>query len=381
MQPRSAYIHVPFCSHRCGYCNFTLIAGRDDLIDAYLQALVLELQRTLVEPQPVDTLFLGGGTPTHLSTAQLERLLTSITTWLKPTRDCEFSCEANPLDCTLLHLQALRTGGVNRLSLGGQSFSDRKLRVLERDHSGDVLLATLDRAAEYFSNISLDLIFAAPEESQFEWQADIAIAARTPIQHLSTYGLTIERGSAFYGRALRSNLAELDEEQQLSMYEHAIDALTAQGWQHYEVSSFAKPDYACRHNQTYWRGAAWWAFGPGAASFLPDADGAMVRAVNHQSTTNYLKRVLGGESAIGESVTLSIEQQIRERLVFGLRQLAGLSLQELGNEFGGEIRSLFEPHLSDFVRRGFLHEQDGQVRLTRRGLFISDSLWPKLLCS
>lgn len=380
--PRSAYIHVPFCSHRCGYCNFTLVAGRDDLMSAFLEAIELEMARTLVHPREVDTLFLGGGTPTHLPPELLGRLLETLARWLRPVGQFEFSCEANPLDCDRQRLRILADAGVNRLSLGGQSFSDRKLKVLERDHSGLQLRHALAECAATFDNLSLDLIFAAPQETLREWERDLELAMQSPVHHLSTYGLTIERGSAFFGRTLRRELCELEPDLQLAMYQHTIDSLTQHHWEHYEVSSFAHAGYRCRHNQAYWLGEPWWAFGPGAASFTANDQGVMVRAVNQPSTTGYLKRVLSGDSAVKESEPLSIEERVRERLVFGLRQLGGVDLLELDQLLGQPAQPLFEPYVTEYVARGWLEwdaRELSRLRLTRDGLMISDSLWPDLL--
>lgn len=382
MIPRSAYIHVPFCNHRCGYCNFTLVSGRDDLIPAYLEALEQELSSTLGQRQIVDTIFLGGGTPSHLSGRELERLVQSVTRWLELAPGGEFSCEANPLDCTPERLGILRDYGVNRISLGGQSFDDIKLQKLERDHTGNQLTQAIEACAKRFDRVSLDLIFAAPDETLEMWQADLAWALASPIGHLSTYGLTIERGAAFYGRMLRHQLTELTTEVQLAMYEYAIEKLTAGGWEHYEVSSFALPHQRCRHNQTYWLGHAWWAFGPGAASFEHCPDGRTFRrSVNHRSTTSYLHKSQQGQALIAESDSLTLEDYIRERLVFGLRRMQGVELRELELLWGGPVRGLFEPYLSDYLQHAWLEEAAEVIRLTRKGLVISDSLWPDLLSS
>ncbi len=378
--PRSAYIHVPFCSHRCGYCNFTLISGRDDLIPAFLEALAGELAGTLGERRCVDTIFLGGGTPSHLSERDLERLLGTLSEWLELAPGGEYSCEANPLDCTPGRLSALRDHGVNRISLGGQSFNDNKLKRLERDHTGDQLTSAVEACAENFPRVSLDLIFAAPEETLAMWQADVVRAMAAPVGHLSTYGLTVERGSAFYGRTLRQELSELTPELQLSMYEHTMHALTVAGWEHYEVSNFARPNQRCRHNEAYWLGSPWWAFGPGAASFVHAKDGKSFRRdVNHRSTTTYLHKFRDGQSCVAETEQLSLEDYIRERLVFGLRRLQGVALPELDLLWGSAVRELFEPHLSRYLKLGLLEEATGAIRLTRAGLVISDSLWPDLL--
>lgn len=356
------------------------MAGRDDLIPAYLDALEGEMAAAVGPRTAVDTIFLGGGTPSHLSPQQLDRLLAIIDKHFELAEDGEFSCEANPLDCSPHRLQCLKAAGVNRISLGGQSFDDAKLKALERDHTEQQLAEALEMCASYVDNLSLDLIFAAPGESLEVWQSDVQRALASPIQHLSTYGLTIERGSAFYGRVLHDSLSELDSELQLSMYEHTLASLRAAGWDHYEVSNFARPGMRCRHNEAYWLGKLWWAFGPGAASFSISADGqSYVRAVNHRSTTTYIQRQLRGASIVAESELLTLEDYVRERLVFGLRRLDGVELDELEQIWGAPVQPLFEPYLGRYLQQGWLTLENGRLRLTPQGLVISDSLWPDLL--
>ncbi|MBX3422422.1 MAG: radical SAM family heme chaperone HemW [Pirellulaceae bacterium] len=390
--PRSVYVHVPFCRRRCGYCNFTLIAGRDDLMAAYLDCLERELRRQLHGPHPVQTLFVGGGTPTHLPAEHLCRLLELLNQWLPVQPGGEYSCEANPLDCSPQLLGLLREGGVNRLSVGGQSFSDPKLQRLERDHSGRQLIGALELAAQYFENLSLDLIFASPGESLQDWQQDLVQALQLPLTHLSTYGLTIERGAAFYGLAQRGQLSEVPTEIQLEMYLHTLDQLGDHGWQHYEVSNFCLPGFQCRHNVAYWRGQSWLAFGPGAASLLASDwaecidEHATARlevqwalSTNHRSTTQYVKRLRSGQSPIAEQEWLDRQQVLRQRLVFGLRQLAGVDLRQLAIDWGQPVEPLLEPQLSRYLEQGWLELVGNQLRLTRAGLVVSDSLWPDWL--
>ena len=368
-------------------------------MDAYLDCLEIELAGRLQTPQPMATLFLGGGTPTHLPVEQLSRLLKLLSYWLPVAAGGEYSCEGNPLDCSQDRLEGLRAAGVNRLSLGGQSFDDAKLRQLERDHTGQQLRQALRVASGYFDNLSLDLIFAAPNETLAVWRDDLARALDSPIRHLSTYGLTIERGAAFYGRMLHGQLSEVDSDAQLEMYLLAIQQLTAAGWQHYEVSNFCQPGFNCHHNRTYWQGEPWWGLGPGAASFLPSrldvsarwpsdprlapADAASpsswVRSTNHRSTTQYIRRLRSGAGAVVERDVLDLEQLVRERVVFGLRQMAGVSLAELSQQLGGSVRDLLEPYLGRYLQQGWLELSGDRLRLTRSGLVISDSLWPDLL--
>ena len=370
---RSAYVHIPFCTHRCGYCNFTVVAGRDDLVGFFLSALERELA-ALSAPRELVTLFWGGGTPTFLNESQLQQLIGLMHKWLPLSHGAEWSCEANPLDCTPGKLSMLRDAGVTRLSIGGQSFHDAKLRTLERDHTGAQLSQAIETARAFFPSISVDLIFAAPGETLEQWQSDMLRAVEHGVDHISTYGLTIEKGSAFFGRQLRGHLAAVPESVELDMYNSAIATLTAAGLEHYEVSSFAKLGYRCRHNEAYWLGEPWLAFGPGAAGY----DG-QARTVNHRSLHAYMRRIASGASPVAEREELNDEQRVRERFVFGMRRLEGVDLLELASEQVPEPERLFQPYLNRAVESGWFYRQGARIRLTHAGLVISDALWPDFL--
>src|SRR5262245_2453713 len=228
--PRSAYIHVPFCRHRCGYCNFTLIAGRDDLIESFLAALETELS-WLGEPREVDTLFVGGGTPTHLRGKQLELLLTTVLRWHPLAKGSEFSVEANPANVHSETVGILADHGVTRISLGAQSFQLEKLKLLERDHGPRDIARATDLARGRELDVSLDLIFGAPGETLPGWQDDLQRALRLSPDHVSTYGLTFEKGTSFWNRLQHGELSKIDEEVERQMYETAIDRLTAAGFE------------------------------------------------------------------------------------------------------------------------------------------------------
>ncbi|MCO6457069.1 MAG: radical SAM family heme chaperone HemW [Pirellulaceae bacterium] len=372
-EPRAVYVHVPFCRHRCGYCNFTVLAGRDDLAPAYLEAVEREMS-WLGQPRPVDTLFVGGGTPTHLEPAQLARLLDRTSHWFPPTGRYEWSVEANPGDLRAEILDTLAAAGVTRLSLGVQSFDDRKLRTLERDHRAEQVLRVLDAARPRFESLSLDLIFAVPGESLDDWQRDLRMAVAAPIDHVSCYGLTFERGTRFWGRRLRGQLAPLAEELELKMYELAIDTLESAEFEHYEVSNFARPGHRCRHNEVYWRGEPYFAVGPGAARYVGGR-----REVNHRSTTNWLQRVRAGQSPVAESEQLAPEPSARERMVLGLRMRAGVDRDDFQRRTGYELDRLLGEQLPLLVDWGLLADDGRRIRLTRRGLVVSDTIWPRLL--
>jgi oxygen-independent coproporphyrinogen-3 oxidase len=371
--PRAAYLHVPFCRHHCGYCNFTVIAGHDDLIERYLAALARELS-ALGSPQEVDTLFLGGGTPTHLPPPQLERLLGLAQEWFPLAAGAEFSVEANPGDLDHERAEILAAHGVTRVSLGAQSFDAAKLATLERDHTAESIAAAVENARGHGFSVSLDLIFAAPGETQAGWAPDVAAAIELVPDHISTYGLTIERGTTFWGRAQRGELQALGDETEAAMYELAIDQLAAAGFEHYEVSNFAQPAHRCRHNEVYWAGESYFAAGPGASRYV---DGR--RETNHRSTTAWLQLVEAGRSAVAESECLAAEDRAREGLVLGLRRRAGVHRSDFAARFGFAVDELAGEHLRSFIDRGLVEDDGERLWLSRRGLLVSDSIWPYLL--
>lgn len=372
-EPRSAYLHVPFCAHRCGYCNFTLITGRDDLVEPYLQAIERELS-WLERPREVDTLFFGGGTPTYLRPDQISRLFQTALHWFPLAAGAEFSIEANPADINEELAATLVAHGVTRVSLGAQSFYGPKLAQLERNHDAGDTPRAVELLRERDLSVSLDLIFATPGETLDVWRADLEAAIALEPQHVSTYGLTFEKGTSFWSRLQHAGLARLDEDVERQMYACAIDTLTAADFEHYEVSNFARPGHRCKHNEVYWSGAGYYAAGPGAARYVSGR-----REMNHRSTSTWLKRVLAGQSPVADWEELLPEDRARETLVFALRRLEGVDRDEFREHTGYDIDALVGEPLGRFTELGLLEHQDGRIRLTREGLFISDAIWPEFL--
>lgn len=371
--PRAAYVHVPFCRHRCGYCNFTLVAGRDYLVDDYLRAIELELA-SLGSPREVDTLFLGGGTPTHLPPDALARLLELVGHCFPLAVGGEYSIEANPSDLDGPQVERLAAAGVNRISLGGQSFDPAKLALLERDHDAAGLRRAFELARGRIRSVSLDLIFATPGESLAGWRHDLETALALEPDHVSTYGLTFEQGTSFWSRLRKGELAQLDDETERAMYALAIETLSAAGLEHYEVSNFARRGHRCRHNEVYWSGESYYAVGPGAARYV---DGR--RETNHRSTSTWLKRVLAGQSPVAESETLEPEDRARELLVFSLRRMEGIERGGFAERSGFEVDALVGEPLTRFVELGLLEDDGRRIKLSREGLFVSDAIWPHFL--
>ena len=375
MIPTSAYIHVPFCLHRCGYCDFTVITDRDDLIDAYLDCLAWEFQQTLTIPRPMQTVFIGGGTPSYLSALHLRRLLELIAEWF-PLQACgEYSIECNPEQFTSERMDEITAAGVNRISLGVQAFDAEHLRTLERSHVpetvADVVARLRARGAE---NLAFDLIFGVPGQTVADWERTLAIALELAPVHLSTYGLTFEKGTAFWGARQKGWLRAVDEESERSMYALTMDVLPGQGFAQYELSNFARAGFECRHNQVYWRAEPYYGFGPGAANYV---DG--VRATNHRSVTTWIKRIQAGEHGIADREELSLEVQRREAVMLGLRQTIGIDEQHFMERFEVPVRDLAPKAYDRFLEANLLERAGGQLRLTQEGRFIADSIMAEFL--
>lgn len=372
-KPAAAYIHVPFCRHKCGYCNFTVAANRDDLIESYLQAIRTELS-WLKRPQQVTSLYIGGGTPSHLSPDQLRRLFEIVLAWFPPGNGCEITLEANPADVNGDRLSALVEAGVNRVSLGVQSLQDRKLGLLQRDHRRADVAKAWELIRPEIPVLNVDLIFATPGETADEWLADLQATLGYAPDHISIYGLTIERGSAFYGQRLRGEWSALAEDLERDLFISAMNTLTTAQFEHYEVSNFGRAGRRCRHNEVYWTGRPYYAAGPGAARYVNG-----VREVNHRSVRTYLSRVLAGISPVAEQERLSPEDAAREHLVFALRRLDGINKRTFAEESGFTVAELAGSDLAPYIERGLLQDSPSHLRLTRAGLLISDTIWPALL--
>ena len=367
-EPRAAYLHVPFCAHRCGYCDFTLVAGRDDLTDDYLRAMSRELS-SLERPREIDTLFFGGGTPTHLTPKHLAELLTLTREWFTLAPGYEWSVEANPFGLTDEKIELLADAGVNRISLGVQSFDADALKLLERDHREADVVTAVERIRRRIENVGLDLIFGVPGQSLELWRETLRKGVTLRPTHLSTYGLTFEKGTAFWTRREKGVLCQLPDELERDMYAATMEDLAAAGFEHYEISNFARPGFRCRHNQTYWQAIPYFGFGPGAARYING-----IRSSNHRSTTTWIKRVLAGESAQGMTEELLPEHRAREALVLGLRQLDGVRRNRFQQLTGFDLDELAGSEIARQIAARNVEDFGDGIRLSRTGIFLADSV-------
>ena len=372
VEPRSAYFHVPFCRHRCGYCNFSLVANRDYLIDRYLDALAVEVA-WLPQRYVLDTLFLGGGTPTHLDERQLQRLFSIVDSKFDWSA-AEVTSEANPSDLVAPKVEVLAKLGVNRFSLGVQSFSAEKLRFLERDHDAEGVRRAVDLIKQHVANFSLDLIFATQGETLKDWQNDLENAVSLQPAHLSTYELTIEKGTQFWNRERAGEQVQAGEELRAEMYELTIDYLDEHSYPQYEISSFAADQHRCRHNLIYWSGDPYFAFGAGASRFVD-----RVRQTNHGSVTSYIKRIESGISPANQSERLAPLASAIERLVIGLRMIDGVDKVEFARAAGFEVDKLVGQAVEKLREHDLIKSTADRIQLTRRGILLYDSVATMLL--
>lgn len=371
--PRAAYVHVPFCAHHCGYCDFAVAAGQDQYIDLYLEALAAELA-TLGEPQPVETLFLGGGTPTHLDVDRLVRLLTAVVHWLPPAGNGEFSVEANPGTLSADKVKVLAEFGIQRISLGAQSFQPHVLRFLERTHQPCDVARVKESIQDLISRFSIDLIFGVPGQSLADWQADLRLALQLDPGHLSTYGLTYEKGTHLWKQRARGEVKALDEDSELALYACALDTLDAAGFEHYEISSFAKPGERCRHNQVYWANHAYFGFGMGAARYVMGR-----RELNTRDLRTYIKKALAGESAAFQAETLAPLERAQETLALQLRRCDGINRSGFRDQTGFDLDKLAGAALAGPIELGLVEDDGDNVRLTRQGKYVADAVITQLL--
>jgi len=372
LHPRAAYLHIPFCAHHCGYCDFAVTAGKDYLIDLYLEALVQEL-RGLQNPSEVDTIFLGGGTPSYLSVPQLSRLLSEVNTWVPLATSGEFSIEATPESLTAEKISLLQHHGVNRVSLGVQTFQGELLKSLDRIHSPEHVINALELLRPTIPNFSLDLIFAIPGSTLETWQNDLETAINYKTNHISTYGLTYEKGTPLWKQRERGDVKTIGEELELEMYEWGMSYLRQKGFEHYEISNFARNGWRCRHNETYWANWAYWGFGVGAARYVQGS-----RELNTRNTDDYIRKVLGGIDPTFQRETLLPEDRARETIAMQLRRADGIEFTQFQTQTGFDARQLIGDKIEVYQQAELVTLKVNGIALTEKGFCVADTLAVKL---
>ncbi len=372
------YVHIAFCLSKCPYCAFSSVEVDSYLVGRYVDALLEEISRMSEGPRSqglvFDTLYIGGGTPTILSTSSMERIISRIFERFAWAPGPEITCEANPGAIGAPKLAAMLSMGINRLSLGVQSFHDRELKTLGRIHSSDDARRTFDMARILgFKNVGIDLMFGIPGQTLDSWTGDLETAVDLSPEHISTYSLSIEPGTPFWEMAAAGQIRLPDEETVSSMYEEAIGILTDNGYVHYEISNFAKPGFKSRHNLHYWNRDWYIGVGASAHSFSHGK-----RFWNFSDPIDYIDSMLGSGCAMEGEEEISYEEALREEIFLGLRQLKGLDLERLRERYNFGFDGELGERMHQLVNNGFLEMADSTVRLTRKGLLVADSICTEL---
>ena len=360
------YIHIPFCKKKCDYCDFASIPydPAADGIDEYLTALQNEMGyvRAIHElPLTFSTIFIGGGTPTLLNEDQIIKLMGII----GDANTREFTIEGNPDSITLEKLKLLHGLGVNRLSIGAQSFNDDELKTLGRIHNSKQILEAFENARNAgFKNISVDLIFGIPGQTLESWKETLDAAIKLEPEHLSCYGLQIEEGTPFHERY------KGDNDLQFEMYKYTIHLLKSRGYHHYEISNFAKPGFECKHNINYWKNGEYLGAGASAASHMN-----VKRWENPKDIKEYMDKFLyrrGGAASLPRKSRSTISTEITETILMNLRLIKGLDLSDFEKRFGTSFHSLYGDRLEDLASKGLIEAKSGFLRLTQKGLYLGN---------
>ena len=366
-KPTSAYVHIPFCTQICYYCDFSKVFIKNQPVDSYLEHLLEEFQS--YDIQKLRTLYIGGGTPTALSASQLEVLLKGLTKSLDLSVLEELTIEANPGDLDADKIAVLKNSAVNRVSLGVQTFDDKMLKKIGRSHLEKDIYENIDRLKlAGFDNISIDLIYALPGQTMEQVKENVAKAIGLDIPHMSLYSLILENHTVFMNRMRRGKLPLPKEELEAEMFEYIIAELERAGFEHYEISNFSKSGFESRHNLMYWDNAEYYGIGAGASGYVNG-----VRYKNHGPIRHYLNAVEEGNARITEE-HLSQKEQMEEEMFLGLRKKSGVSMARFEEKFGRSFDGLYGEIVKDLVQQGLMQIDGDRVRMTKRGLFLGDTV-------
>lgn len=366
-KPTSAYVHIPFCTQICYYCDFSKVFIKNQPVDSYLEHLLEEFRS--YDIQKLRTLYIGGGTPTALSAPQLEVLLDGLTKNLDLSVLKELTIEANPGDLDADKIAVLKQSPVNRVSLGVQTFDDKMLKKIGRSHLEKDIYENIDRLKlADFDNISIDLIYALPGQTMEQVKENVAKAISLDIPHMSLYSLILENHTVFMNRMRRGKLPLPKEELEAEMFEYIIAELERAGFEHYEISNFSKPRFESRHNLMYWGNAEYYGIGAGASGYVNG-----VRYKNHGPIRHYLNAVEVGNARITEE-HLTQKEQMEEEMFLGLRKKSGVSMARFEEKFGRSFEGLYGEIIRDLVQQGLMQIDGDCVRMTKRGLFLGDTV-------
>jgi oxygen-independent coproporphyrinogen-3 oxidase len=367
------YLHIPFCETRCHYCNFATGGYESELARRYVAALREEIGRAEAKPEmhAVDSIYFGGGTPTTLSVEQLRGIIQLCREKFEVAPNVEITSEANPGTISQAFLEDLRAAGVNRLSFGVQSFDDGELKMIGRSHSTeDARQAVRMARAAGFTNVSIDLIAGLPEQKMETWQRNLEEAFALEPDHLSVYLLELYKDAPLLHRINRGELHAIDDELTVEMYFALKDEAERHGFDHYEISNWARPGFESRHNLKYWTGAPYWAFGVSAAGY----DGAL-RWSNTRNIHDYLTKIESGQSPVAETIELDDEDRQSENLFLRLRLKEGVNLRDHQARFGVNVLERYGDDLARLDEAGLIELNNDILKISRAGTVLANEVF------
>lgn len=391
-EPLSLYIHIPFCTLKCSYCDFNSYAGIDEFMEPFVEALTKELRRwgAIADGRPIPTVFFGGGTPSLLPLVNVQQIMTELRDAFALDGDAEISFEANPGTVTEQYLRELVSLGINRLSFGVQSFHDDELAALDRIHTAEEARQGYRWARDAgFLRVNLDLIYGLSEQPIERWQATLEEAISLEPEHLSLYALTVEEGTKLAYDIDHGRVTGPDPDAQAAMYEYSMERLETTEYSQYEISNWARRGEECRHNLVYWRNDEWLGLGPGAHSHWGG-----FRFADVYSPRQYIERLANApdvEPALDPAAILAAMPQVSTReaqhsdtamadtAILALRLNAGLELWEFRRRFGRDFEDVYAAVLPELLELGLIERENGMVRLTRPGRLLANEVFVRLL--
>jgi oxygen-independent coproporphyrinogen III oxidase len=377
------YIHIPFCRSRCSYCDFATGMYEGELADRYVSSLIAEITKwsEVETPSAADTIYFGGGTPSLLTPAQIERILEAVHDRFEIVDGAEVTMEMNPAsvsssdELSNQKLRDFRRLGINRASFGAQTFDDRELKQLGRTHTSADIPSTFNRLREAgFENINFDLIAGLPNQTLAGWKRNLDEALKLRPDHLSLYLLDVHEGTPLADQIRSGMRPRPDDDLAGEMYQLMIDEVSAAGYQHYEISSFCLPGFGSRHNTKYWAGAPYYGFGCSAHSY----DGARRRWANERDVAKYVQLIETEQSPVVERTDLKEEDARSESIFLGLRLMGGLDLEDYRTRFGFDLCEQYDTELIRLREAGLVEIGQGRMRLTTRGALLSNEVFAVL---
>ncbi len=377
MNKTGLYIHVPFCGSKCNYCDFNSYTGKLDLVEEYFTDMKkeIDLYREEMIFNQIGTIFIGGGTPSCVDDKFIGEILDACREKYNVSESCEITIESNPGTLTEKKLEAYRQYGINRISIGLQAYQENLLKYLGRKHTTEEFINSVKMAqAAGFRNINADIIFGIPGQTLKDWMDTLNVLTELGITHISAYDLKIEDGTKFGDLKAAGKLIEMDDELDREMYHYAIDILREKGYNHYELSNFAKEGYQCKHNLIYWNCIEYLGLGAGAHSFLQD-----IRFENHATIEGYIEYLEKGQKPVEERYVRDFCEKMSEYMFLGLRLIDGISKERFEDRFNQNIFETYGSKLERLKKKQLIDIENNRVKLTNLGLDLANQVFVEFI--